>query len=55
MNTKEAARRQKTIRETLMGLTEILETGLLQELDPQQESQLERLLVLGMKKLEIEP
>jgi hypothetical protein len=47
VNAKEAARRQKVIQSTLDGLKEILETGLKQELDPQQELELMRLINLG--------
>jgi hypothetical protein len=47
VNAKEATRRQKVIQSTLDGLKEILETGLKQELDPQQELELMRLINLG--------
>lgn len=55
MNAKEAARRQKVIKDTLEGLTEILQSGLLQELDPEQEDLLKTLICIGIHKLGVEP
>lgn len=55
MNAKEAARRQKVIKDTPMGLTEILQSGLLQELDPEQEDLLKTLICIGIHKLGVEP
>lgn len=58
MNAKEAARRQGRIRDarrqgrirdTLAGLLEIFETNLHQEMDPEQEAELIKLLALGEK------
>lgn len=49
MNAKEAARRQGRIRDALAGLLEIFETNLHQEMDPQQEAELIKLLALGEK------
>lgn len=55
MNAKEAARRQKVIKDTLEGLTEILQSGLLQELDPDEEELLRKLICIGFHKLGVEP
>lgn len=55
MDAKEAARRQKVIKDTLQGLTEILQSGLLQELDPEQEDLLKTLICIGIHKLGVEP
>lgn len=55
MDAKEAARRQKVIKQTLAGLTEILESGLLQELDPDEEDLLKTLICIGIHKLGVEP
>lgn len=54
MNQREAARRQKVIRQTLLGLEEILTTNLLQELAPEEEIRLQDLLELGVHKMEVE-
>ncbi len=45
MNAKEAARRQKAIKQTLAGLKEMVETSLWLEMDPDQEAQMEKLLL----------
>lgn len=54
MNQREAARRQKIIHDTLTGLGEILTTNLLQELNPEQEEVLKKLLGLGVLKMGVE-
>lgn len=54
MNQREAARRRRVIEETLMGLAEILNTNLWQELDPDQETILKDLLELGMLKMGVQ-
>ena len=55
MDAREAARRQKVIKDTLMGLTEILQSGLLQELDPEEEELLKTLICIGIHKFGVEP
>lgn len=54
MNQKEAARRQKVIATTIVGLHEILTTSLRQELDPDEEQLLKDLIELGVHKLGVE-
>ena len=49
MNAREAARRQGKIRDTLAGLLEIFTTNLHQEMDPEQEAEMIKLLALGEK------
>jgi hypothetical protein len=49
MNQKEAARRQKVIRDTITGMVEIFTTNLHQEMDALQEVQMMQMLDLGEK------
>jgi hypothetical protein len=49
VNAREAARRQGKIRDTLAGMLEIFTTNLHQEMNPEQEVEMIKLLALGEK------
>lgn len=49
MNAREAALRQRIIRDGLRHMITILETTMIDELDPEQEMELVRIITLGNK------